>query len=107
MISLQTLLGRALVVGGRTALELQGYAHYLSQEIKGVHLYGAKPPSGWLEKLPPDIRFVYHHSRKRFHNDPITRGLTSVSWNRKREEGRSNGPIHGSWLIQPLGPIGR
>src|SRR5436309_12169715 len=30
IISLQTLFGRALIVGGRTALELQGFAHYLS-----------------------------------------------------------------------------
>jgi hypothetical protein len=39
VISPQTLLGRALVVGGRTALELQGYAHDLSQETEEVHLY--------------------------------------------------------------------
>jgi hypothetical protein len=38
----------------------------LAQEMKEVHVYGAKPPPGWLEKLPLDIRFVYHHSRKRF-----------------------------------------
>src|SRR5437867_5113320 len=31
VISLQMLLKYSLAVGGRTALELQGYAHYLSQ----------------------------------------------------------------------------
>ena len=36
--SLQTLLGRDLVVGGRTALDLQGYAHYLAQSAPEVHL---------------------------------------------------------------------
>src|ERR1700722_16661323 len=44
--SLQTLLGLSLIVGGRTALELQGYAHYLA--LSGpteIHLYGN-------EKLP-------------------------------------------------------
>src|SRR5712671_2941253 len=34
VISLQALLEYPLVVGGRTALELQGYAHYLPQEFK-------------------------------------------------------------------------
>jgi len=40
-----------LLVGGRTALELQGYAHYLTQDLKEVHLYGPKPPPQWLHKL--------------------------------------------------------
>src|ERR1700722_100233 len=38
VVSLQTLLGRTLVVGGRTALELQGYAHYLPYAQTEVHL---------------------------------------------------------------------
>src|SRR5712691_5218558 len=33
VISLQTLLAFPVAVGGRTALELQGYAHYLPQAI--------------------------------------------------------------------------
>ena len=48
--SLQTLFLRyPLMVGGRTALELQGFAHYLSRTPKPqVHLYGPKPPpTGW------------------------------------------------------------
>src|SRR5271163_3694017 len=35
VISLQTIIGtNPLVVGGRTALELQGFAHYLSRTLK-------------------------------------------------------------------------
>src|SRR4051795_8108951 len=30
VVSLQKLMGRALAVGGRTALDLQGFSHYLS-----------------------------------------------------------------------------
>lgn len=67
VISLQALLdGSPMTVGGRTALELQGYAHYLSQHMKEVHLYGAKRPPGWLFKLPLDPRFVFHNSRALF-----------------------------------------
>ena len=40
VISLQTLLGRPYTVGGRTALELQGFAHYLSGRHREIHLYG-------------------------------------------------------------------
>src|ERR1700747_1213562 len=52
VISLQALLEYPLLVGGRTALEFQGYAHYLPQHQKEVHLYGPKPPARWLFKLP-------------------------------------------------------
>lgn len=45
VISLQTILNFSpLVIGGRTALELQGYAHYLTQSTIRVHLYGPKAP---------------------------------------------------------------
>ena len=51
-----------MTVGGRTALELQGYAHYLSQQLKEVHLYGVKRPPGWLiklQRLSVDINLTY------------------------------------------------
>src|SRR5690348_17067215 len=38
VVSLQTLLAYPLAVGGRTALEQQGYAHYLPHTEKEVHL---------------------------------------------------------------------
>jgi hypothetical protein len=42
------VLDLPLTVGGRTALEQQGYAHYLSTAMREVHLYGPKrPPTGW------------------------------------------------------------
>jgi hypothetical protein len=66
VISLQNLLECPLVVGGRTALELQGLAHYLSHEIKHVHVYGPKPPPAWLRKLGLKVRFEYHRDRRLF-----------------------------------------
>src|SRR6266700_2500227 len=80
VISLQTLLEQPLVVGGRTALELQGFAHYLPHETTEVHLYGPKPP-GWLHKLPAGVRFVFHNDRKLFRNEPMTGALTSLRRN--------------------------
>lgn len=69
-ISLQTLLGYPLTVGGRTALELQGYAHYLTQKTTEVHLYGPKPPPGWLGGLKVGARFLYHNDRPLFRTAP-------------------------------------
>src|ERR1035438_3214657 len=37
VISLQTLLEQDLVIGGRSALELKGFTHYLAQENTEVH----------------------------------------------------------------------
>ena len=103
VISLQTLLGLPLLVGGRTALDLQGFSHYLEREAKEVHLYGSKQPPNWLYELRLQARFVYHNSQKLFRNEPITRGLTSLNWNVKTGEGASNDPVHAG-SIQSSGP---
>lgn len=66
VISLQTLLGRPVSVGGRTALELQGYAHYLSHSQKAIHLYSDDKLPSWLHKLPLEQRFVTHNRLRLF-----------------------------------------
>lgn len=103
VISLQTLLEFPVVVGGRTALELQGYAHFLSHQQREVHLYGQDPLPGWMHKLPFDQKFVFHKNMRLFRNDPITRGLTSLSWNVKTSQGVSTDPIHGGLYRMPWG----
>jgi hypothetical protein len=65
IISLQTLLEYPVSVGGRTALELQGYAHYLPQTQNTIHLYTDKKIPNWLSKLSVDQSFVVHN-RSRF-----------------------------------------
>ncbi|PWW03797.1 transcriptional regulator with AbiEi antitoxin domain of type IV toxin-antitoxin system [Hoeflea marina] len=89
IISLQTILEYSpLIVGGRTALELQGLTHYLSQDIREVHLYGPKAPPTWVHKLPLDQRFVYHNDRRLFHNNPVHYGISSLAWDVKSNRGR-------------------
>jgi hypothetical protein len=67
VISLQTVLERPFIVGGRTALELQGFAHYLGAgELREVHLYGNEPPPSWVGKLPLETKFVFHNARTLF-----------------------------------------
>jgi hypothetical protein len=99
VISLQALLHYPLLVGGRTALELQGHAHYLPHEQKEVHLYGPKLPPRWLAKLPLKTCFVYHNDRQLFRSTLPMKGLTQL-------EGGKNLDIGGpqdSWTIQHWG----
>ncbi len=101
VISLQTILGYPLIVGGRTAIELQGYSHYLSKDEREVHLYGRKRPPNWLHKLPLKTRFIYHNDKTLFKNEPETKGLNSLDWDVAKNEGRN--PTHSDFSVQPWG----
>jgi hypothetical protein len=79
VVSLQTFLDYPLTVGGRTALELHGYAHYLSHKELQVHLYGPKPPPGWLNNLPLDLRFKYHSDKKLFRKHLVAPELKRIA----------------------------
>ncbi|MCP5178995.1 MAG: type IV toxin-antitoxin system AbiEi family antitoxin [Pseudomonadales bacterium] len=63
--SAQLLLHQPFSVGGRSALEVDGYAHYLRHSLKDLHLYSDEKLPGWLGKLRVGTRFVTH-SRTRF-----------------------------------------
>jgi hypothetical protein len=90
VISLQTLLECPLAVGERTAIELQGFGHYLAATgPREVHLYGAVTPPGWLQKLKLTSRFVVHNSQRLFvahapealaNTQPLPEGLTRQPW---------------------------
>ncbi len=90
VISLQTLMDRPLIVGGRTALELQGYAHYLSSAgPREIHLYADERPPGWLSKLDLESRFIFHSAKRLFREEPIARGLGALKWNLQTDRGVS------------------
>jgi len=61
VVSLQMLMGYPVSVGGLTALKLDGYAHYVSQRDKSIHLYGDKKLPSWVFKLGLSETFVYHN----------------------------------------------
>jgi len=82
VISLQSLLEIPVIVGGRTALELYDFSHYISiGRTKEVHLYSDKPLPGWVGKLDLDARFVFHNARKLFGELSITQGVDYIGWN--------------------------
>ncbi len=76
VISLQHLLRIHPFVGGRTALSLHGYDHYVSSSgPTEVHLYHPDKLPAWLFTLDCDATFVCHNSQRLFRNDPIHRDL--------------------------------
>lgn len=58
------------VVGGLTALELQGLAHYLpmSKKKQHVHLYTPEPLRKWVINFSSDLIFIRHNSTDVFKN---------------------------------------
>ena len=61
--SLQHVMAYSSVVGGRTALELQGFAHYLPlRGDQDVHLYGEAHPT-WLKRLDEADRYRLHSTK--------------------------------------------
>jgi len=102
VVSLQTLLGHRMVVGGRTALELQGFAHYLPQADREVQLYGPTHPPTWLADLPLDVRFHYHNSRRLFADDGVEAWFASVA-GAIEDKSRAEPPESDSFRVQPWG----
>jgi hypothetical protein len=96
VISLQTLLGQPLALGGQTALDLQGYSHYLAFGQREVHLYGLKALPKWLGELDLDVRFYRHDDKRLFKQKATIRvkpngtdgltasvageGITTMAW---------------------------
>lgn len=72
VISLQTLLGHDLAIGGRTALELHGLAHYLTQSTTVVILHGPKPPPTWLAGLPGNVAYRYRNDARLFRTHRVS-----------------------------------
>ncbi len=62
--SLQKISGQSIHVGGLTAIELQGFAHYLTNSTtKTVHLYSKIKPPAWLRKVDCGVTFKWHGTK--------------------------------------------
>jgi len=73
--SWQHVLARAWHVGGETALNLLGHAHYLRLGGEAhVHLYGRGAVPGWVKGLSAGAEWVFH-SRALFATEDVTMGL--------------------------------
>ena len=69
LLSLQRLMNYAVHVGGETALDLAGHAHYLSLGgTRRVRFYGTVP--SWLKRVPTPTEIVVRR-RTLFGDDPV------------------------------------
>jgi len=69
LLSLQRLMKYAAHLGGESALDIAGYAHYLKLGGRSrVHFYGEVP--SWLKRLPMQTEIVVRR-RSLFGDDPL------------------------------------
>ncbi len=100
IISIQAILEIPVSIGGRTALEIQGYGHYVYQKQRSVQLYTDTKLPSWLFKLPNMPEFQVHN-RSRFL--PETNASdTTISLNIEYMK-RKNRSLPGALLIEPWG----
>jgi len=89
VISLQMLLKYPVHIGGRTAFEVEGFAHRLTPaRLREIHLYGAQRPPSWLSRLTLDAPFIFRSAARLFEDSQsdIARAsfklLSSAEWER-------------------------
>lgn len=67
VISLQSLMGQPIAVGGLSALELQGYGHYVRMgSEQRVYLYAEARLAKWVNEFSPLMRFEQRNAKKLF-----------------------------------------
>lgn len=104
VISLQTLLEYPVIVGGRTALEQEGFAHYLPLgDRREIHIYADEKLPGWVQKLPLEVRFLFHNAKRLFQGEPIAQGLSALGVDLKTSEPVSNEAQFGSLVRKSWG----
>jgi len=104
VVSLQTILERPVIVGGRTALEVQGFAHYLSAAgQREVHLYGDVALPKWVGKLKLDTKFVFHNARKLFKNRPLIGNVAEREGTQQASDGPGTESLRGDLVRQIWG----
>lgn len=75
VLSLQRMYNFEVVIGGYTALEIQGYSHYVPlNKERQVHIFSKNPLPHWIEGILEGINFIFHlqselQSRKHDQND--------------------------------------
>lgn len=105
VISLQYLLQLPVIVGGRTALELHGFSHYVSAKgVREIHLYGDRPLPSWVGRLDIDAKFVFHNAKKLFREEPIARALSGVTWSVEDQAFTAKDPAESGLTRMNWGP---
>jgi len=92
LLGLQRLLDLPVHVGGITALNARGFAHYLplGGETR-IYLWGDCVLPGWVNKALPGVEFVHYRS-KLFHVGSDSIGISDLPVNIRDWEIKTAGP---------------
>ena len=105
VISLQSILNRPATVGGRTALALHGFGHYLAlggDEI--VELYTEASLPGWLTKIELDSIIRSRRSARLFPMGTATEAIETLPDPTAAGTLDVNIAIPGGLMAMPWGP---
>lgn len=88
--TLQYILKKDFIVGGLSALELQGFSHYIPfSEQKEIHLYGDDILPNWVNKVSDTFQFIRYPSKELFHWQDraiIQKSVTDFAWKNEMQD---------------------
>lgn len=88
--TLQHILKKDFIVGGLSALELQGFSHYIPfSEQKEIHLYGDDVLPNWVNKVSDTFQFIRYPNRELFawKDRAITqKSVTDFAWKNEMQD---------------------
>ena len=89
--------------GGRTALELQGFAHYVAASgPREAHLYATKTCRDGSSHVPVDTKLVLHNARRLFRNARNPAVVINGGDRRRAARGRGSRSNRGDTMEVPL-----
>jgi hypothetical protein len=98
LISLNALENLPVAAGARTALELQGFSHYVSSAgPREAHLYANGALPGWVSRVPVDTKLVTHNARRLFRNRDVPAFFTKGDAPQKAAEDSGFTQQQGQW----------
>jgi hypothetical protein len=72
VVSLNAFLDLPTAVGARTALELQGFSHYVAASgTREAHLYSNTDVPKWVSQVPVNTGLVFHSATRLFRHGAI------------------------------------
>lgn len=104
VISMQSLMHLPVAVGGLSALELQGFGHYvrLGNEPT-IYLYTEKRLAKWLGKVDPALSFEQRNANRLFKEPSIEQAVSKLPDLRATDPSGTELKLHGGLKLYSWG----
>ena len=104
VVSLQMVMDYPLAIGGRSALELGGYGHFVGLgDMREIHLYGDEAPPGWVRTLPMSTKIVFHNAGRLFPRGAVSKSLRILRDTVSKDIAADPSPLSGGLAWRRLG----